>query len=107
MLIVWIALGILVLSTATGALLAMRAALSLFRQLRSTREAVLAALGRLEKRIVHLSEVMGGGLGPHAELNDALTSLRESKRRLTVLVSAVQRVRNMVGEVTAVYPRKA
>jgi hypothetical protein len=104
----WIVLAAAVLALAavgvSGWLLATRA-LRTWRAVRRLQDTTLTELERLGDAAAATGE-RAGRLAEDERLSRSLDDLERSRAELAVLQSAVQEVRDMVGRVTAVVPRK-
>ena len=103
---VWITLALLAVLTTAAAFHLFLRARNLWRTLKEvgdasepTLERVNAAADRLERN----SEMVGG---TNPRLEASLERLRRSLARLSILLAAVQDVRDAYGRLAAVYPRK-
>ncbi len=99
---VWTGLAIALLAVALGALRVAREALGAFRSYGRLRRETGAALDALVSSTERLAEQPDAA----AKLEPALARLARSRAQLSVLLAAVDEVRDSVGRVTAFVPRK-
>ena len=99
---VWIGLAIGVLAVAFGVYRAVRQVLELFRSLKRLRRESAKALDELTRAAEQLARHPSAG----PKLEPVLAQLGRDRARLNVLLAALDEVRDTVGRVTAVYPRK-
>jgi hypothetical protein len=100
---VWVGLAVGVLAVAFGAYRAVRQLVGLFRSLKRLKQ----ESGRALEELTHAAERLAErGADPAGKLQPALERLARDRARLNVLLAAVDDVRDSVGRVTAVYPRK-
>jgi hypothetical protein len=102
----WLAFGVLVVSSGTGAVILGLRAFDAWRAFRSLRRTVGRGLGDLtgrvtgvERRLVHLGDNAG-------KLNDARTRLQRSLSTAAVLADAAGDARSALGRIRALVPRK-
>jgi len=100
---VWVGLAIGVLAVAFGVYRAVRQLLDLFRSLKRLRRESARALEELMRAAERLADKVPD---PGTKLQPALERLARDQARLNVLLAAVDDVRDSVGRVSAVYPRK-
>jgi hypothetical protein len=99
---VWVGLAIAVLAVAFGVYRAVRQLVDMFRALRRLRREATNAL----EALTHSAERLAGHPDAAAKLQPALARFARDRARLNVLLAAVDDVRDSVGRVTSVYPRK-
>src|SRR5438105_15132574 len=99
---VWIGLAVAALLVGFGAYRAVR---ELVRAVRALRGLQTGTLGALES-LAHSAEQLANHPDPTGKLEPALSSFNRSRAQLSVLLAAVDEVRDSVGRVTSVYPRK-
>ena len=99
---VWIGLAIGVLAVAFGVYRAVRQVLELFRSLKRLKRESAKALDELTRAAEQLARHPSAG----PKLEPVHAQLGRDRVRLNVLLAAVDEVRDSVGRVTAVYPRK-
>jgi hypothetical protein len=99
---VWIGLAAAALLVGFGAYRAVRELIRAFRALRELQSGTLGALESLARS----AEQLARHPDPTGKLEPALVSFNRSRAQLSVLLAAVDEVRDSVGRVTSVYPRK-
>jgi hypothetical protein len=99
---VWVGLAIGVLAVAFGIYRAVRQLIGVFRALRGLRNETARGLDELVRSTERLAQHPDAA----AKLQPALARFARDRARLNVLLAAVDDVRDSVGRVTAVYPRK-
>ena len=99
---VWIGLAVAVLVVGFSAYRAVRELICAFRALRELQSRTLGALESLARSVEQLAHHPD----PTGKLEPALASFNRSRAQLSVLLAAVDEVRDSVGRVTSVYPRK-
>src|SRR5256885_17247112 len=99
---VWIGLAIGVLAVAFGVYRAVRQVLELFRSLKRLRRESAKALDDLTRAAEQLARHPSAG----PKLEPVLAQLGRDRARLNVLLAALAEVRDSVGRVPAVHPRK-
>jgi hypothetical protein len=106
LLAVWAGLALLVAALVGGAVFAFVRGRTAYRTLKTTGSEVTGGLERIsrdaEAIATKLEQLAAGG----ARLESALARLAVSRARLKVLTSAIDDVRDAIGRVTAIYPRK-
>ena len=104
--LVWGTLAFAIVAFALSAFGTLREVLRFFRQLGRSRRAVFggldAAAAKAERAAEHAQSLGAGS----ERLNASVARLAVSRRRLAVLQSAWDEATDVVGSVTAVYPRK-
>jgi hypothetical protein len=100
---VWVALAIAVLAVASGGYRAVRQLLEMFRSLRQLKRESARALEALTRATERLAV---RAPDPAGKLQPPLERLARDRARLNVLLAAADDVRDSLGRVTAVYPRK-
>jgi hypothetical protein len=102
----WLAFGVLVVSTGTGAVILGLRAFDAWRAFRSLRRTVGRGLGDLtgrvtgvERRLAHLGDNA-------AKLDDAQKRLQRSLSTAAVLADAAGDARSALGRIRALVPRK-
>ena len=106
LLIVWISLGVVLVSLMGGALyvfLQVRSLWRAFKRFRSAADGLMRELTGSLERLSTNAEALGSET---PRLGAALERLRHSLARAAVLRAAVDDVRDSFGRLTAVYPRK-
>ena len=101
--LVWVALGIAVVASAAGFVVALRAGLEAWRAFRGSMRAVSGALGDLAERLERLARSMPTH-GPQLERSRA--RLDVSLARFAVLRSAIDEAKDAPSPLTIFYPRK-
>ena len=99
---VWVGLAIGVLTVAFGVFRAVRQLVDVFRALRRLKREIANGLEQLGRS----AERLGDHPDAAAKLQPTLTRFARDRAHLNVLLAAVDDVRDSVGRVTAVYPRK-
>ena len=99
---VWIGLAVAALVVGFGAYRAVREFLRALRALRDLQSRTLGAFESLGRS----AEQLARHPDPTGKLEPALASFNRSRAQLSVLLAAVDDVRDSVGRVTSVYPRK-
>jgi hypothetical protein len=101
--LVWIALGIAVVASTAGLVVAARSGLRAWRAFRGLTRAVSEALGDLSRKL----ERLAGSMPTHApKLQRSRTRLDASLARFAVLRSAIDEAQDAVSPLTLFYPRK-
>lgn len=102
----WLALAVAIVAILASSIYLTLKGLEAFRGAKRLNGAVSEGLERIERASgeieVHLARAEASG----SRLDAELAQLRRSRARLNVLRSAIDEVRDSVGRVTAVYPRK-
>jgi hypothetical protein len=104
--LVWASLAVAILLPTIGAVVLFRRALALWRDLRRSGKALLDGLDVIGARLERMSAAAEGLGAVTGRAEPSVERLQVSLARLAVLRSAVGDVRDSVGRVTAVYPRK-
>jgi sigma54-dependent transcription regulator len=105
-LVLWISLGVVLVSLTGGAVFVFLRVLSLWRAFKSFTAAVDGLMRELSGSFDRLS-TNAEALGSETpKLEAALARLRHSFARVAVLRAAMQDVQDAFGRLTAVYPRK-
>ena len=99
---VWIGLAVAVAVVGFGAYRAVRELVGALRALRALQSGTLGALESLARS----ADQLGGHPDATGKLGPALAGFNRSRAQLSVLLAAVDEVRDSVGRVTSVYPRK-
>ena len=99
---VWIGLAVGALAFGFGVYRAVREFVGAFRALHALQRATTGALETLARS----AERLAGHPDAAAKLGPTLARFASSRARLSILLAAVDEVRDSVGRVTAVYPRK-
>jgi hypothetical protein len=102
----WLALAFAVVATIASVVVATRRGLEAFRAFKSLGRASSEGLARIDASTARIETHLALAAESGARLDAELAQLRVSRARLNVLRSAIDEVRDSVGRVTAVYPRK-
>ena len=101
--LVWIALGVAVVATTAGVVVAVRSGLRAWRAFRGATRAASEALGDLTRELERLADSMPSH-GP--KLQRSRAHLDASLARFAVLRSAIDEARDAASPLTLLYPRK-
>ena len=104
--LVWIALGIALVTSTAALVAAIRAGLRAWRDFRGFGRATAAALTDLTQRLERFAELAGATPAHAPQLERSRAKLRLSLARLAVLRAAVDEATDVAGRFTALYPRK-
>jgi hypothetical protein len=104
--LVWLSLAVAVVVTVVSAILATRRALESLRAAKSLGRTTSEGLARIEASSALIEEHLARAAESNERLDAKLAQLSRSRAQLNVLRSAIDEVRDSVGRVTAVYPRK-
>lgn len=103
---VWAGLAVLVVAFLGGAVFAFLRGRTAYRALKTAGREVTGGLDRISRDAEAIVAKLERLSADSARLDAALRRLAVSRARLKVLTSAIDDVRDAVGRVTAVYPRK-
>jgi hypothetical protein len=102
----WLALAVALVVTVASIVYATLKGLEAFRGAKRVGGAVSSEVERIEQASAQIERHLALAAESGSQLDAKLAQLRRSQARLNVLRSAIDEVRDSVGRVTAVYPRK-
>ena len=102
----WLSLAVAVVLPVVGAVVVVRRAVTLWRDLKRAGSGIVAGLDGVAASVERTSAAAEGLGDVPSRAEPSVERLRVSLARLAVLRSAAQDVRDAAGRVTAVYPRK-
>ena len=106
MAVIWLSLAVAIVAAIASAVFATRRGLESFRAFKRIGGSVSAGTVRIEASAAQIEEHLRRAAESGEQLDAELTQLRHSRAQLNVLTSAMDDVRDAVGRVTSVYPRK-
>ena len=102
----WLALAVAIVATVASIVYATLKGLEAFRGLKRLGGQVTSEVERIEQASGEIEKHLALAAESGSQLEVKLAQLRRSRARLNVLTSAIDEVRDSIGRVTAVYPRK-
>jgi len=102
----WLALAVAIVAILASSIYLTLKGREAFRGAKRLNGAVSVELERIERASAEIEQHLARAEASSARLDAGLAELRRSRARLNVLTSAIDEVRDSVGRVTAVYPRK-
>ena len=102
----WLTLAVAIVVTVASIVYSTRKGLEAFRGAKRLGGVVSSELERIEQASAQIERHLALAAESGSKLDAKLAQLRRSQARLNVLRSAIDEVRDSVGRVTAVYPRK-
>jgi hypothetical protein len=102
----WLALAVAIVAIIASSIYVTRKGLEAFRGVKRLGAAVTTEVERIEQVSGEIERHLALAAESGSKLDAKLEQLRRSRARLNVLTSAIDEVRDSVGRVTAVYPRK-
>ncbi len=102
----WLALAVAIVVIVASVIYSTRKGLEAFRGFKRLGNAVSTEVERIEQASAQIERHLALAAESGSKLDAKLAQLRRSQARLNVLRSAIDEVRDSVGRVTAVYPRK-
>ena len=102
----WLALAVAIVATVASIVYAALNGLEAFRGGKRLSGVVSSELERIEEGTAQIERHLALAAESSSRLEAKLAQLRRSQAQLNVLRSAIEEVRDSVGRVTAVYPRK-
>jgi hypothetical protein len=106
MAVIWLALAVAVVATIASAVFATQRGLEAFRGFKRIGGSVSAGTVQIEASAAQIEEHLRRAAESGEQLDAEVTQLRNSLAQLNVLTAAIDDVRDAVGRVTSVYPRK-
>ena len=104
--VLWIALGVAVVVSAAGFVVAIRAGLQAWRAFRGVSRALSGALADLTVRLERFAGRVAATPAHAPNLESSNARLQASLARLAVIRAAVDEAKDAAGRVTVFYPRK-
>jgi septal ring factor EnvC (AmiA/AmiB activator) len=104
--LVWLALAVAVVAVVAASINVTLKGREAFRGAKRLSGTVSSELERIEEATGQIEEHLARAEASSARLETALDRLQRSRAQLNVLRSAIDDVRDSIGRVTAVYPRK-
>ena len=102
----WLSLAVAIVTIVASVIYSTRKGLEAFRGFKRLSKAASSELERIEQVSAQIERHLALAAESSSRLDVKLAQLRRSQARLNVLRSAIDEVRDSVGRVTAVYPRK-
>ena len=102
----WLALAVAIVAVIASAIYVTLKGREAFRGAKKLNGEVADGLERIERASGEIERHLTLAAESGERLEAELAQLRRSRARLTVLTSAIDEVRDSIGRVTAVYPRK-
>ena len=102
----WLALAVAVVAIVASVISTTLKGLEAFRGVKRLGGAVTSEIARIEQVSGEIERHLALAAESGSRLDAKLAQLRRSRARLNVLQSAIDEVRDSLGRVTAVYPRK-
>ena len=102
----WLALAVAIVPIVASSIYLTREGLEAFRGAKRLSGAVTDEVERIERTSGEIERHLTLAAESGARLDAQLAQLRRSRAQLNVLTSAIDEVRDSIGRVTAVYPRK-
>jgi hypothetical protein len=106
LLLVWVALALSLFAVTTGAVVAVRRGLDVWRDLRRLERRLGDSLEGLNERVAQLAERMAVPAARAPDVERGVARLRVSLARLALLRAALAEAQAAAAGVLAVYPRK-
>lgn len=103
---IWLSLAVAVVATFVSAVFVTRRGLESFRAFKRLGRSVADGTGRIDASTAQIEDHLRRAAESGEQLDAELAQLRRSRAQLNVLTSALDDVRDAVGRVTSVYPRK-
>jgi hypothetical protein len=102
----WLALAVAIVAILASSIYLTLKGREAFRGVKRLGGQVSEELERIERASGEIEQHLARAEASSARLDAELAQLRRSRARLNVLTSAIDEVRDSIGRVTAVYPRK-
>lgn len=102
----WLSLAVALVVVVASVVYSTRKGLEVFRGVKRLGGAVSSEVERIEQVSAQIERHLALAAESGSRLDAKLAELRRSQARLNVLRSAIDEVRDSLGRVTAVYPRK-
>jgi len=102
----WLALAVAIVAVVASSIYLTLKGLEAFRGVKRLGGQVTDEVDRIERTTGEIERHLTLAAESGARLDAELAQLRRSRARLNVLTSAIDEVRDSIGRVTAVYPRK-
>ena len=104
--LLWLSLAVAVVGTIGSVIYLTLRGLESFRAFKALSRSTSDGLRRIEASSAQIEQHLARADASTSRLEAEIAQLRRSRARLNVLTSALDDVRDSVGRITAVYPRK-